>query len=116
MIKLCKYCEEYKTILETSDLEIEQNNGEITIHTGFGSDKYKPNYCFNCGRDLRIKPPKDNTFTLKCNKCGAATVIWSKDLKGYKEFKYNNQKIKIGSSNMEETFIWCKCGNEVLDG
>lgn len=113
---MCEYCKGNKAIIEESSLCVEQNNGKITIHTDFGSNDYKPNYCFNCGRDLRINSPKENSFGLKCNKCGAATIVWSKSIKGYKSFKYNNQKIKVNSTNMEETFIVCKCGNEIIDG
>lgn len=113
---MCEYCEGYKTLLQISDLDVIQNNGRITINTEFGSDEYNLNYCFNCGRDLKIKSPDNNTFTLKCNKCGETTIIWSENLPNYKEFKYNNQKIKISSNSMEETFIYCKCGNKVLEG
>lgn len=69
---MCKYCEGYKLIHEGDNLNVEQNNGIIIIHTNSGSDQHNPNYCYNCGRDLRIRPPKENTFTLKCNKCGSS--------------------------------------------
>ncbi len=33
----------------------------------------------------------------------------------YKKIKFNNQKIRFGSSAMEETYMFCKCGNSVDD-
>ena len=54
-------------------------------------------------------------FTIKCNKCGKETIVKStKFKKSYSyDIRYSNQNIKAYSTNMEESFITCKCGNEM---
>ncbi|OOM17196.1 hypothetical protein CLSAB_19160 [Clostridium saccharobutylicum] len=55
-------------------------------------------------------------FTITCNKCGKSTVITQKKRpKYYPEMKYSNSNIKFIATNMEETFLTCKCGNEVKE-
>ena len=55
-------------------------------------------------------------FIIKCNKCGAETVISKKKTsKKYNQMKFSNKKIRIYGTCMEETYITCKCGNELCD-
>lgn len=60
---------------------------------------------------------KNNSFIIKCNNCGAETVISRKKTsKRYNEMKFSNKKIKVYGTNMEETYITCiKCGNELCE-
>lgn len=55
-------------------------------------------------------------FTIKCNVCGTETIITKKKSSRFNEFKYNNKKIKVITTNMEETYIDCKCGNSLMEG
>lgn len=55
-------------------------------------------------------------FIIKCSQCGAETVISKKKTsKKYNQMKFSNKKIRIYGTNMEETYITCKCGNELCD-
>ncbi|MBS4958167.1 MAG: hypothetical protein KHZ99_14115 [Clostridium sp.] len=59
---------------------------------------------------------KKEGFIIKCNACGAETMILKKKSSKFNEFKFNNKKIKVFGTNMEETYIACKCGNELVEG
>lgn len=55
-------------------------------------------------------------FTITCNKCGKTTVVTQKKSPKYgAEMKYSNKYIQFFSTNMEEDYITCKCGNEVKE-
>lgn len=57
----------------------------------------------------------DEGFTITCNKCGKTTKITQKKRsKTYdKELKCSNKNIICTTTNMEESFVICKCGNEI---
>lgn len=54
-------------------------------------------------------------FTITCNKCGKLTnATQKKRVKTYNgELRYSNKNINCTTTNMEESFIACKCGNEI---
>lgn len=55
-------------------------------------------------------------FTIKCNLCGAETIATKKKSSKFREIKFNNKKIRVYGTNLEETYITCKCGNELVEG
>lgn len=114
---MCKYCDSNINLIDDGDLTITQDNNNIEINTGFGTSRHKINFCQNCGKDLRIKKFEEKSFTIICNKCGERTMVSQKKITRFnrKKLKYNNQKIRFGTSNLEETFIFCKCGNSVSE-
>lgn len=114
---MCKYCDDNVDLIDYGELSISQDNKEIEINTGFGSSRHKINFCWYCGKDLRNKNFEEKSFSIRCNKCGAITTVSQKRTKPseYKKIKFNNQKIRFGSSAMEETYMFCKCGNSVDD-
>lgn len=114
---MCKYCDSYIELIDEGNLIVTQNGSCIEIHTGFGSSIHQIKFCWECGKDLRNKNFGEKSFSLRCNKCGGITIVSQKKTKPseYKKIKYNNKKIRIGCSAMEETYIFCKCGNSVDD-
>ncbi|WP_298042621.1 hypothetical protein [uncultured Clostridium sp.] len=114
---MCKYCDNNIDLIDDGDLSISQDNNEIAVNTGFGTSRHKINFCWYCGKDLRNKNFEEKSFSIRCNKCGAVTMVSQKRTKPseYKKIKFNNQKIRFGSSAMEETYMFCKCGNSVDD-
>lgn len=115
---MCEYCDKGNVdLIDFGDLSITQDNDSIDINTGFGTSRYKINFCWYCGKDLRIKNFEEKSFAIRCNKCGGITIVSQKKIIKFnrQELKYNNQKIRFGTSNMEETFIFCKCGNSIIE-